>query len=843
VAAWKDPTRERCDICYWPRQEPVLDDSRNPMVHAIQGIPPSERPTRWWRFSGYNEVPKCAEKYAEVLGAACHPSAQARMHACVRQILKDISRVPLLHPFFVSETAQRMCINVLTAYAYVNPATGYCQSLATMAMLLLLVLRDESRAFFLLYALVEKKFPPEYFSCYKMLEGVRADQWVVTQLMARYLPDLHHHLTALNFFTDHPDYAVPWLMGAFTTIVNIRLETVLRIWDAFIIVGQQVLLRVALWLVHINREVILRSNEAMDVAMLLQRPLAVGSYDVADMWTCIPEEQAGDFLDCIISLREQVLHEMHTNAIASRQIVVELEGVNTDQEGKGGGAGDEEVALDDPLTSAFNLLNRQLYACVQERIQDKQDLSSVADVAQTVAAFQYVNVWLLGASGSGKSTLLKAITNDDRIVTSSLFRGTTSTQAYSYNYLNFFDTVGIEDWIMWQTEQVFAEVQQADVHVILVVHRLSTRIPPTYEKMLAHVRRHFPLTPIIIVLTSYLAHLPPGHLDECLQYFLQLRKKYRTDIVGIDSLPNGTDQAPYNIECLLGIIANNINPTAIASLLVSVGQRQSSFFRAVLHQIGLRVLDVYIQVNPSDASNALKTWFQGNEDSARIFMGLHRGNCYALKHHPHLPAEMAFHPDLRSWVADKPIPQVVADYYFEVLISDQLEAVGLKVWQTDFTVLYEPSGTITAGKNSFLVAGFGSGAVVGCFVQRLPAAPNKVRVAFMVDGQPLSTIRMQFSDLYFSFEPLVQLSKLRSPATSPPACQHNLGQRAFRWDPHLPPVLQNTPGKSPAPSEDPSFSFKRSRSSKPVLYGYLDSPRGSGSGVGLLSNSSLGSIS
>lgn len=37
----------------------------------------------------------------------------------------------------------------------------------------------QSRAFFLLYALVEKKFPPEYFSCYKMLEGVRADQWVV----------------------------------------------------------------------------------------------------------------------------------------------------------------------------------------------------------------------------------------------------------------------------------------------------------------------------------------------------------------------------------------------------------------------------------------------------------------------------------------------------------------------------------------------------------------------------------------------------------------------------------------------------------------------------------------
>lgn len=35
---------------------------------------------------------------------------------------------------------------------------------------------------------------------------------------------------------------------------------------------------------------------------------------------------------------------------------------------------------------------------------------------------------------------------------------------------------------------------------------------------------------------------------------------------------------------------------AIASLLVSVGQRHSSFFRAVLHQIGLKILNVYCQV-------------------------------------------------------------------------------------------------------------------------------------------------------------------------------------------------------------------------------------------------------
>ena len=96
-----------------------------------------------------------------------------------------------------------------------------------------------------------------------------------------------------------------------------------------------------------------------------------------------------------------------------------------------------------------------------------------ADVAQTLAAFENVNVWLLGASGSGKSTLLKAITNDDRIRTSSLFRGTTRTQKFSYNFLNFFDTVGIEDWILWRNEQVLEPGHLVVVEVGMRGHMLG----------------------------------------------------------------------------------------------------------------------------------------------------------------------------------------------------------------------------------------------------------------------------------------------------------------------------------------------------------------------------------
>ena len=44
-------------------------------------------------------------------------------------------------------------------------------------------------------------------------------------------------------------------------------------------------------------------------------------------------------------------------------------------------------------------------------------------------------------------------------MTSSLFRGTEQTERYTYNFLNFFDTVGIEDWGTWDKESVIREVQ------------------------------------------------------------------------------------------------------------------------------------------------------------------------------------------------------------------------------------------------------------------------------------------------------------------------------------------------------------------------------------------------
>ena len=50
----------------------------------------------------------------------------------------------------------------------------------------------------------------------------------------------------------------------------------------------------------------MESRDAMDVAVVLQRPLNGTEYNVRDMWTCIEETDPGECLEGIVTIRDQV---------------------------------------------------------------------------------------------------------------------------------------------------------------------------------------------------------------------------------------------------------------------------------------------------------------------------------------------------------------------------------------------------------------------------------------------------------------------------------------------------------------------------------------------------------
>ncbi|XP_030848557.1 TBC1 domain family member 2B isoform X2 [Strongylocentrotus purpuratus] len=123
---------------------------------------------------------------------------------------------------------------VLLAYSVHNPAIGYCQGLNRVAAIALLYLEEED-AFWCLIAIVEYIMPMDYYS--KTLIGSQTDQRVFRELLAEKIPRLHSHFE--EYSIDLSLVTFNWFVTCFCD--NIPAETMLRIWDTFLLDGNRVL--------------------------------------------------------------------------------------------------------------------------------------------------------------------------------------------------------------------------------------------------------------------------------------------------------------------------------------------------------------------------------------------------------------------------------------------------------------------------------------------------------------------------------------------------------------------------------------------------------------------------
>ena len=87
-------------------------------------------------------------------------------------------------------------------------------------------------------AVTEKYFLPNYFD--SELTGVQVEQKCLKDIIKLKLPDLHNHLESLEI--DISSITLNWLVSIFLNAVP--FDTLLRIWDCFLLEGSKVLLRV-----------------------------------------------------------------------------------------------------------------------------------------------------------------------------------------------------------------------------------------------------------------------------------------------------------------------------------------------------------------------------------------------------------------------------------------------------------------------------------------------------------------------------------------------------------------------------------------------------------------------
>ncbi|XP_067948552.1 growth hormone-regulated TBC protein 1-A-like [Watersipora subatra] len=139
---------------------------------------------------------------------------------------------------------------VLVAHAIKHPSIGYCQGLNYIAALMLLVMRNEEKTFWLLQTVTGVMLPDYYVHEPVAMVGLQTDLGVLSNLVKEKSPAVDSLMRAQR--ADWGLVCTKWFVCLF--IDTLPTETVLRVWDAFFNEGRKVLFRVALTLI-LNGEV------------------------------------------------------------------------------------------------------------------------------------------------------------------------------------------------------------------------------------------------------------------------------------------------------------------------------------------------------------------------------------------------------------------------------------------------------------------------------------------------------------------------------------------------------------------------------------------------------------
>lgn len=211
---------------------------------------------------------------------------------CFKQIELDLLRTLPNNRHFEDPNSRgiRRVRNVLRAYACFNPIVGYCQGMNRLAAMALLVLPEEE-AFWCLVAIIQCIMPKDY---YLKPWLAQVDCCVLSDLLEKKMPKLYKHLVKndiqLTLFT--------WFFTIF--VDGFRPELMLRIWDCFLLEGDKVLFRMALAILHISQDDLLRMHDFSTMSSHLSRLVSTRKLDMEQLF----ESKFHSFQDASDSLND-----------------------------------------------------------------------------------------------------------------------------------------------------------------------------------------------------------------------------------------------------------------------------------------------------------------------------------------------------------------------------------------------------------------------------------------------------------------------------------------------------------------------------------------------------------
>lgn len=171
----------------------------------------------------------------------------------IEEIEKDLNRSLPEYAAYQSPEGIERLRNVLTAYSWKNPEVGYCQAMNIVTAALLIYMSEE-QAFWCLHMLCDRMVPG-YYS--KTMYGTLLDQRVFESLVQDTMPMLWEHITKYDIQLSV--VSLPWFLSLFLS--TMPLVYAFRILDVFFLQGAKTLFQVALAVLKLNGEELLKVED------------------------------------------------------------------------------------------------------------------------------------------------------------------------------------------------------------------------------------------------------------------------------------------------------------------------------------------------------------------------------------------------------------------------------------------------------------------------------------------------------------------------------------------------------------------------------------------------------
>jgi len=237
--------------------------------YARKGFPPEWRGAMWWFYSGaQSKMRQLSGLYHSLVARVNNGELNKDDREAIE---RDLDRTfpdnihfrpdPKSARFSDGGDDEPSLIRdlreVLSAFALNNPGIGYCQSLNFIAGLLLLFLKQDTERVFVLLTIITQSHLPGAHA--RSLANTEVN--VLMMLIRDYLPKVWSSINDTDLVNSGPgSHAHPeskfqrqptvalsctsWFMSVFVGVLPI--ETVLRVWDAFLFEGPRALYRYAL---------------------------------------------------------------------------------------------------------------------------------------------------------------------------------------------------------------------------------------------------------------------------------------------------------------------------------------------------------------------------------------------------------------------------------------------------------------------------------------------------------------------------------------------------------------------------------------------------------------------